>query len=60
MNRPGAEHARAEYDGVLKTPDNPGDFKANVLKLNIPATISKSPSMVSPRRRHSGSAGGSP
>ena len=31
-----AQNMPAEYDGVLKTLGKQGDFKANVLKINIP------------------------
>src|SRR5258707_5508776 len=31
-----AQNMPAEYDGVLKTLDKKGDFKDNVLKVNIP------------------------
>src|SRR3954452_23166137 len=32
----GAQTMPADYDGVLKTLGKPGDYKSNVLKLNIP------------------------
>ena len=48
-----AQSMPADYADVLKTLGKQGDFKANVLKINIPRMISRSPSMASLLPPHS-------
>ena len=56
----GAQGVPPEYQQVLTTLSKTGDYKANVLKVNIfPGTISASPSPTSRHRPHLALAAGS-
>jgi len=54
-----AQDVPSDYQEVLKSLDRKGDFKAGVLKVNVPRNDLKITIRVFRRQRHSASAGGS-